>query len=357
MERQAVHKTIKTTKHFFSITNSDSNDFDTDTHNPAQMQISFGNSGITNVQSYNDETKTKFHIMSLSADLFYNNVSQSFRNNKINISTITTNNSAAIRVGGTPESGANSAPIVVEFPTKIYQTGTEIAAAITAALNAKLIAWIGGNVINNFLVAFSQATNNLTISYNVDAPAGISALLPIIVVKTVFVAPDTISYDSSRILGTTTSKIGGVDVLGSFQLPFANRVAGATFPNFVDIQTLQTIRIHSNIAKRFFVKVGPKTTPASQRILALTDILFEIPLDAQLGQTINYVPHDDRYSQEIHSNFDELRITITDNNNNPVQFLKSAEINITFAIEREIIIPDNDERIKALSEYNRFKSY
>jgi hypothetical protein len=352
MEREKVHNTIKTTKHFFSIKNSDSNDFENELHNPASINITFQNP-ITNIQSYNDETRTIFHIMSLSADLFYHNISQPFKNNRIRISSITTDASPAIRVGATNESVA---PIIVEIPTNIYQTGTELAAALTTALNAKLIAWIGGNVLNNFAVAFSQATNRLTISYNIDAPAGIAALLPILVFRTIF-TDNSVNYDSSRILGATTSTINAVNTVGSFQLPYANRVAGLAFPNFVDLQTLQTIRVHSNVAKRFYTKVGSATTPPAQRLLSLTDILFEFPADALLGQTLSYIPHDNRYSQEISSNFDEFRITLTDNFNNPIDFLKSAELNMTFAIEREIIIPTNEERIKALSEYNRFKSY
>ena len=357
-DRAANHKTIKTTKHFISVNNSDSNDFASESHNPGQMNITFGNSGITNVQSYNDETKTTIHIVSLSADIFYNNVSENFQNNKIRINSITNDATPALRVGAVQEfGGVNPAPIIVTIPDFIYQTGTQLALAIQTALNGKLIAWIGGNVINTFTVTFNQAFNQFTIAYSTDAPAGIAVKLPILLFRATYVDPNTKTYDSSRILGATTSSVNGVDTVGSFQLPYANRVAGLPLPNFVDLQTLQVIRIHSNVAKRFYAKLGSKTLPASQRILSLTDILFEIPMDALLGQTLSYSPVDSRFSQEIFSNLDEFRITITDNNNFPVPFLKSSEINFTFAIEREVIIPDNEERIKSMAEYNRFKSY
>jgi len=354
MDRQRDdQKIVRIMKHFISVSNEDSNDYGVNGFNPGQMNITFNNSGITNIQSYNDSTTTIMHPISLTADIFYNNISSSLKNNQFRLSTITTNASPAIRVGATTEAVA---PITITIPDGIYKTGTELATRLTAVLNAKLVAWIGGNVINNFLVAFSQATNAFTLSYNIDAPAGIAALLPILVLTTVFTA-DSIAYDSSRIWGTTSTTIAGVNVNGTFQLPYADRVAGIALPSYVDLQTLQVLRVHSNVAKRYFSKVGAAGASASSRPLSLTDILFEIPLDAQLGQTLVWSPPDDRWSQEIASNFDEMRLTFTDNKNNIIQFINSAEINFQFYVERSVIVPNNEERIKALSNYNQFKSY
>jgi hypothetical protein len=353
MDRQADHKVIKTTKHFISVSNADSNDYGVNGFNPGQMYISFGNSGITNIQSYNDSTTTNMRPISFSADVFYNNVAQSFRNNQFRLSTITTDASAAIRVGGVSEA---TAPITITVPDYIYKTGAELAAALQTALRAKLVAWIGGNVINDFTVVFSGQTNTFTLGYSVAAPAGIVAVSPILVLTTSFTETGLV-YDSSRIWGATGSLIGGVYVSGTFQLPYADRVAGLALPSFVDLKTCQVFRVHSNISKRFFAKLGTANATPSQRLLSLTDILFEIPFDGNLGDTLNHEFADDRYYQEVASNLDELRLTITDNKNNVVGFTNNAEINFTFSIDREIIVPDNQERIKALADYNRFRSY
>lgn len=355
MDRQADHKVIKATKHFISVSNADSNDYGVNGFNPGQMYISFGNSGITNVQSYNDSTTTNLRPISFSADVFYNNVAQSFRNNQFRLSTITTDSSPAIRIGAVSEA---TAPITITVPDYIYKTGDELAAALQVALRAKLVAWIGGSIINDFTVVFSGATNTFTLGYSVAAPAGVIAVSPILVLTTSFTDIATgLVYDSSRIWGTTGSLIGGVYISGTFQLPYANRVAGLALPSFVDLRTVQVFRVHSNISKRFFAKLGPASATASQRLLSLTDILFEIPFDGNLGDTLNHEFADDRYYQEVASNLDELRLTITDNKNNVIGFTNNAEINFCFSIDRQIIVPDNEERIKALADYNRFRSY
>lgn len=353
MDRQADHKVIKATKHFISVSNADSNDFGTNGFNPGNMYISFNNSGITNVQSYNDSTTTNLRPITFSADIFYNNVAQSFRNNRFRLTTITTDASPAIRVGGVFE---NVAPPTVTIPDKIYKTGAELAAAIQSALNARLIAWIGGNVISDFVVAFNQATNTLNLSYTAAAPAGIVAVAPILVLTTSYTDAG-VAYDSSRIWGTTGSTIGGMFVSGTFQLPYADRVAGLPLPSFVDLQTCQTFRVHSNISKRFFTKQGAVGASPSQKPLSASDVLFEIPVDGTLGGTLVYEFTDDRFYQEVASNLDELRLTITDNKDNLVTFTQGAEISFTFSIDRQIIVPDNEERIKALADYNRFRSY
>lgn len=473
-ERAAEQKVIKPTRHFISVGNQDSNDFGSPDHNPGQMYISMGNSGITNVQSYNDSTATTLTPISLTADIFYNNVSQSFRNNKFRLSTVAGDQLALNGVG------ENVAPLTLTIPDQIYKTGAELATAFQTRLNSAAspvgwrtqivnnvpntgasnfaaasvssaafanaadrilitnvvgyfrnttvggggtitatvhradtnavlatssaaavgaamapitftfppgtiltgnatgifftFTWAGGVVgewsygtanaalamsafaqttISTFAVTFGAATNSLTLAYNTAHPTN----TPTLVLTTAFVESG-IEYDSTRLWGTTFSVFpGDIKVSGTFQLPYANRVAGLQLPNYVDLQTLQVIRLHSNVAKRTFAKRGATGLPPSQRVLSLTDILFEIPLDGALGSTLVWQPSDNRFMQDIASNFDELRLTITDNRDNLVQFTQAAEINFTFAIERQIIVPDNEERIKALSDYNRFRSY
>lgn len=354
-DRAAEQKVVRTTRHFINVSNQDSNDYGTPFHNPGQMYISMGNSGITNIQSFNDQTQTTLTPISFVADITYNNVSNSFQNNKFRLSSITANASPALALNTI---GEDVAPITVTVPDGLYRTGAELATALQTALNTAPIGWLdgaGGQVDITFGVAFSAVTNSLTFSYATNAPGNIPAN-PIVVLTTAF-TEGGVAYDSSRIWGTTYSSIAGINVSGTFQIPYANRVAGLSLPNYIDLQTLQVLRIHSNIAKRTFAKRGSSTDTPAQRILSVTDILFEIPLESSLGSTLFYQPSDNRFMQDVASNFDELRLTITDNRDRVVNFTQAAEINFTFAIEREVIVPDNEARIKALSEYNKFRSY
>ena len=52
-----------------------------------------------------------------------------------------------------------------------------------------------------------------------------------------------------------------------------------------------------------------------------------------------------------------MTLQITDKFGRVVPFSNNAEMNYQFVIEREIIVPSNEERVKAMSEYNRFKSF
>ena len=91
--------------------------------------------------------------------------------------------------------------------------------------------------------------------------------------------------------------------------------------------------------------------------MGMAGVLFEIPLDTVVGGSFYWQPQDDRYSQEINSNFETMTLQITDKFGRVVPFNNNAELNYQFVIEREIIVPSNEERIKAMSEYNRFKSF
>lgn len=132
MERQADHKTIKTTKHFISVSNSDSNDFGSNSHNPGKMNISFNNTNMTNVQSYNDTTSTYLNPLSLCVDILYDNVSENFKNNKFTLSTITDSGISALAKNGVSE---GTSQIVLTIPDDIYSSGPELATEIDRQLN------------------------------------------------------------------------------------------------------------------------------------------------------------------------------------------------------------------------------
>jgi hypothetical protein len=350
-DREANHKIVKMTKHFISISNSDSNDYGTASHNPANNFISFNNPGVTNIQSSNDSTVTELNPISLSMDIFYNNVSQIFRNNKFRVRSV---NGTQIRVGATFENAAADAGLIaltVTIPDGIYKTGDEIGLAISVAINSKLIAWVGGNVI--VFVAgnasmYSAASQSMLFRYTIDAPAGIAAVDPILFVESIFVNPeDNQTYDSSR--------IWGIQGNGRLNLPYANRAAGIAAPAFTDVQTLQTIRVKSSIAKRSFAKSGPSAS-AAERPLTLTNTLFQIPLTEPLGSTFLWFPPDSRYQQIVSSNFDELTFVITDKNDNIVPLNNNAEVNFQFCITRDIIVPTNEQRLKSIGDYNQFRT-
>jgi hypothetical protein len=343
-ERSADFKVVKTSKHFISVSNSDSNDFGTASHNPAQINITFNNSGITSVSSYTDQIITTMTPISMSIDLNYYNVAEAFRNNKFRIATTTGN---LLSVGGTNE---NAAPIEITLTEGIYRSGAEMAAEILNRLTALNVTWVGGNVMQWTNTSYSAQTNSMTLAYPTAAPAG----TPVIVLRTKFTSNNVI-YDSSRIWGSTGAVVNNIYEDGAFLLPYANRVAGLPLPSQIDLRTINVIRIHSNIAKRFFAKRGNGTNPT--RALSLTDTLFEIPVDVNLGDGLVWQPCDNRYGQTIASNFDELRLTLTDKNDNVIRFVNNAEINFIFSVERDIPTQTNEERIKAIGDYNVFRSY
>jgi hypothetical protein len=121
-------------------------------------------------------------------------------------------------------------------------------------------------------------------------------------------------------------------------------------PRTVDFKTTDTIRIHSNIAKRFFEIKGGRLTS--------NDVLFEIVApESAVGSTLiweNNTP--ELYSQEVHTNYDNLAIELKDRNGNLIDFYDHCNFNLTFSIEREIEIPDPKERLKNLQNLNQLSS-
>jgi hypothetical protein len=121
-------------------------------------------------------------------------------------------------------------------------------------------------------------------------------------------------------------------------------------PRTSDFKTVDTIRIHSNIAKRFFEIKGGKLSP--------NNVLFEITApESSIGSTLvweNNTP--ELYSQEVHSNYDSVIIELKDRNGVLIDFYDHCNFNLTFSIEREIEIPDPKERLKNLQNLNNLGS-
>jgi len=370
-ERPTQHTVVKTSKHFISVSNSDSNDFGTAAHNPAAMRISFNNPTFTNVQSFSDQTTTHLNPIALTLDLHYNNVSESYRNNRFRIrsasGTALHQGAAENYNAGNP---AGAAPVYPTFQIAegIYKTGDDLVAAIKAAITAAPVSWNNGGGAGNALnfaatAAQPSPLGNILFKYNGAAPAA----TPLIFVDTIF-SQNGVQYDSSRLFGATSATItftyaGGqaVFIPGAFALPYATvqgaAPAGAATPAFIDLQTIQTFRMHSNISKRGFSKAGDLALAPALRPLTQNDVLFEFSSGlAQIGQTLYWEPTDSRWEQIVNSNFDEMTLYITDKNNNNVVLTNNSEVSFSFTITRDINVVSNEARVKSLMNYNQFRT-
>lgn len=368
-ENEARHSapSVKMTKHFIGVSDSDGDSYGTASHNPGSFSVQFLNPNLTNVSSPSDATKTHLHPISLSIDVLYNNVSSSFRNNRFRVRSKAGNQltqNGVVENGTNPTNAAtynqNSFPVVI-IPDSVYKTGAELGAAVAASLNIAAISWTGGNQIVWTNTIYDAQTQSIRFRYATAAPAG----TPELFIDSVYQDPNTgIYYDSSRVLGTTGAVAGpngfATYLDGAFSLPYATTQGagvGVTTPSFVDLQTVDVIQIRCpEVAKRYYRKQGSNPV-AGRNPLSFVPILFEMPFDTPLGGTFYWMPQDDRYSQEINSNFDTMSFQITTKTGLVIPFNNNAEMNFQFYVEREIHITSNAERIKAMSEYNRFKSF
>lgn len=349
-----AHRIVKVSKHFFKVSNSDSNDYSNSTHNPGLSQITFNNPGITNVQSSMDTTTTRLNPISFTIDLYYNNVSEAFKNNRFHVVTNVSdeNGLGALSQGGVREGTGGFIPTVV-LNDGIYKTGEDMGQELLRALNAAAISWHGGAQLVWTGTGYNANSSSMKFRVATVAP-GPPATNP---QKAVFdlvifcnLDLNGLNYDASRVLGLNTTR--------ALFLPYdaSQNVNGVLSPAYVDLQTIQVLQLRSNIAKRFFQKQGPGSS--TQKPLSLTNILFEIPTEpGALGSTLTWFPADSRYEQEINSNFDEFNVQLTDKNGNTIPFLYSAEWNFNFSVSRDVITMSNEDRVKAMMDYNQFKSF
>lgn len=388
-ERQdPSQSTYKTTKHFISFTSQDSNDYDTPSFNPGDMRITFNNASLTNVSSARDATYTTISPIALFGDVYYYNISPNFQNNRIRILS-SDGQSLSQTIGGvanTRENGTNPAvpanynPATfpeVEVPEGMYNAA-ELGTAITAALNSSTIGWFGAGVATPIVWTNTAIDGNgrLNIAYATNNPAG--GAIELRFYSQFFSVRNSQQIDSSRIFGMTfaditggtgPASIGGVAqavqrVFGAFKLPYANRAAGLQTPKVVDIKTIQQVQVRSNVAGRHFAKRGYSTnggfsleTSPGLRPLSLTDILFTFEMAQDMGTTFSFEPQSyETYQQQITNNFDEFRLYLTDHKGRLIKFVNNAEISFTFSIERIVIQPTSEDRIKDLMTYNAFRN-
>lgn len=369
-QQEPNQSVVKSTKHFISVTSADSNDFTSASFNPGDMKITFNNTAMTNINSAKDTTITTITPITFYGDLYYYNVSPNYKNNKFRILS-STGTALSSTIGGVANTRENSiigdaGYDVATFPTVTLEEGmynaAELGAEILRALNASTIRWYtaGGGTPIVWTNTAIDGDGRLTLAYATNHPT----LTPNLHFYSSYSNGETI--DSSRILGmsfATITQAGGAaaSVYGGFILLYANRAAGSKTPKVVDIRTVQQIQVHSNIAGRTFVKKGYNANGgfeinAALRPLTNTDILFSFNVGVDMGSTFNFEPSSPEiYTQEIQNNWDELRVYLTDNKGQTIKFINQAEITFTFAINRQYIVPNSEDRIKNLMNYNSYQ--
>jgi hypothetical protein len=175
-----------------------------------------------------------------------------------------------------------------------------------------------------------------------------------IAIDTFFDDVNGIKYNSTRWMGTTLSSSKTVSqtahqvvVNGAFDPAPSPSVYP---PNVVDFRTIDTLRVHSNVAKRFFEIKGGR--------LSSNDVLFELTApNTTVGTTLvweNNAP--ELYEQEIFSNFDNMVIELRDRTGNLIDFQSYCSFTMLFCIEREIEVADPKDRLKNLQNLNQLSS-
>jgi len=339
---------VKYSRQFVTVKNTDG--LAGDNSLAQNFQVAFSNSAFTNQQSAHEQTKTYFTPQFVSFDFFFDNVSEALRNNRFQITATDPSNNAKI-LGGSP--------YTCIIPTSTYDGGT-LATAIQTALNNATTGfkWASGPTLANWTVTFSVLTNRLTFSYATAEPT-----IPGMSLTMVFKYTDTnqnpsVTYNSIKLIGN----IGITAVVPS--------TSGIIMPSIVDLAPFQAVRLHSNIAKRTFAMtdryitqqptlLNPNPPPLfAGKQLNGTDILFEIPTFNQLaGSSLTFLPTTpDVYRQEIVSNFDNVTFQLRDTFGNLLPLYAGCEFNITFVIEREIIQPNNEDRLGAVSDFAEFST-
>ena len=163
----------------------------------------------------------------VTVDYYENNVSEKNKNNRFRVATSSGN---LLFIGGVNE---NISPIEIVLTDGIYRSGTALVNEILSKLNSKNISWLGGSQITWTGTSYDAQSNALKLGYVTNAPGTITD--PIIVIRTKFVS-NSVSYDSSKLLGAMGTTVGSVYVDGAFALAYGNR-SGLNFPQPINLST------------------------------------------------------------------------------------------------------------------------
>lgn len=229
--------------------------------------------------------------------------------------------------------------VVITIPTNVYD-GPALNTAVNTAMAGQVFNVAGANMV------FANLFNAVTSKYTWAFAPGSTGITTISFVNTI----GGVEYDSAKVFGSITDSIA---------IPIAQ--TNYTMLGNVDLVPFQVIRIHSNCAKRTFQKSALVTSGANVNatsILQGTDILFEIPIySAQIGSVITWTPiTTELYRQDLVSNFDQFNFSLRDKRGNLIPLLPNCEVNITFMIERELILPNPDNVKNAIADYAQFST-
>jgi hypothetical protein len=316
----------KKTKQFYSINNAVA----TNTTNIKRMEYNFNNSTLTNIQTSSGQ-KCIFTPINVTMDWDYKNISESLKNNRLSFDF--TSQGYTDRVFKIADNSYTPLSLCEYLNTALNET----------LANGGVRSDADGSL--NWLAEFNPILDKILIRYTANVAVTVS-------IDTYFEVAG-VRYNATRWMGTTvgssktpTQTQQQAEANGSFTDPPIS-----IYPsNTVDFRTIDTIRIHSNIAKRFFEITGGK--------LSGNNVLFELIAPAStVGSTLVWENHTpELYSQEVHSNYDNLTLELKDRNGNLIDFFDQCNFNMTFSIEREIEMPDPRERLKNLQNLNQLSS-
>jgi hypothetical protein len=317
---------IKKTKQFFSVNNtvaSNSNGIN-------RMEYNFNNSTLTNIQTSHGQ-KCVFTPVNLSIDFDYKNISENYKNNRLFFDFATAGYTDKVFV----IADNSYSPLSLCAYLNVALNETNANGGVRSDAGASL----------EWVAEFNPLFNKILIRYTVN--------VAITVKITAYFLDNGVQYNATRWMGLTISSPSTPQQTA--QQAFANGAFTNPLPSVypplsVDFKTIDTVRIHSNIAKRFFeIKSGK---------LSQNDVLFElIPPSGVVGAVFVWEPSSpELYSQEVHSNFDNMVIELKDRTGNLIDFQSYCSFTMTFYIEREIEIPDPKERLKNLQNLNQLSS-
>jgi hypothetical protein len=320
---------FKTTKQFFSISNEDA----TNSTNINHMQFNFNNSALTDIQSAtNVSSSCVFTPVNMTLDWDYTNISEELKNNRLSVKV-----------------AANADQYVV------VPDGSYNAQSLTAWLNKNMNTdglypiKNGANALT-WLTEYDPLANRIAIAYTtVGNPGDLATAID------TYPEIGGIQYDMTRMLGknksdakidqTKPQSVSGIT--GRFVAPVFN-------PNGCDFKVFDVLRIHSNIAKRFYELKGE----TGRKVLSNHSVLFELIVpNITMGSSLVFENvNSDIYSQDVINNFDNLTIEIKDKAGRLIPFKSYCNFSMTFIMTRTIAQQTVNDRIKNIQNFNLLSS-
>jgi hypothetical protein len=319
---------FKTTKQFFSISNDDA----TNSTNINSMQFNFNNSALTDIQSANNTSSScVFTPVNLTMDWDFFNITEGFKNNKI-VFSIT--GVAAAQTVIIPDGAYNAITLAAWLNINLNTGG------LYPLLNASNFPMV-------WRAEYEPLSNKMALAYTAGSATVTSVeTFPLI---------GGVRYDMTRIFGTeknnseikqTATSPVSINT-GLFVNPKYN-------PNGCDFKVFDVLRIHSNIAKRFYELKGD----TNRKVLSNNSVLFELVVpNITMGSSLIWENlNSDLYSQDVINNFDNLTIEIRDKSGALIPFKQYCSFNMTFFMTRNIQQQNVNDRIKNIQNFNMLSS-